>query len=59
MEHDEDVAIPGTAFTFGVLADSQAVGDLLALRASQRRAVRVDLGSNPEAGIRRLVNELT
>lgn len=57
-EHAQDVAIPGTPFTFGVLADSQAVGDLEALRASERRAVRVDLGTNPEEAIRRLVDDL-
>ena len=56
--HAEDVAIPGAPFTFGVLADAQAVGDLRALRGSERRAVRVDLGSNPEDAIRRLVDEL-
>ena len=57
-EHAQDVAIPGAPYTFGVLADAQAVGDLQALRASGRRAARVDLGSNPEAGIRRMAEEV-
>ncbi len=57
-EHAQDLAIPDTPYTFGVLADAQALGDLQALRASGRRAVRVDLGSNPEAGIRRMADEL-
>ncbi len=57
-EHVQDVAIPNAPYTFGVLADGQAVGDLQALRASERRAVRVDLGSNPQAGIRRMADEL-
>ena len=57
-DHPEDGAIPGAPFTFGVLADAQAVGDLQALRASQRRAVRVHLGSNPEEGINTLAGEL-
>ena len=51
-EHAHDLTIPGAPYTFGVLADGQAVGDLQALLASRRRAVRVDLGSNPEAAIR-------
>ena len=51
-EHGHDIAIPNTPFTFGVLADSQAVGDLQALKASKRRTVRVDLGSDPVASIR-------
>jgi glucose-6-phosphate isomerase/transaldolase/glucose-6-phosphate isomerase len=50
--HAQDLAIPNAPFTFGVLADGQAVGDLQALRASGRRAVRIDLGSDPEAAIR-------
>ncbi len=58
MEHAQDVAIPNAPYTFGVLADGQAVGDLKALRASERRAVRVDLGSDPEEGIRRMADEV-
>ena len=57
-EHAQDLAIPEAPYTFGVLADGQAVGDLQALRASERRAVRVDLGSNPEVGIRRMADEV-
>ena len=58
MEHTQDVAIPDAPYTFGVLADGQAVGDLQALRAAERRAVRVDLGSNPDVGIRRMAEEV-
>ncbi|MEE8465588.1 MAG: glucose-6-phosphate isomerase, partial [Dehalococcoidia bacterium] len=57
-EHAEDVVIPGVPFTFGVLADAQAVGDLRALRGAGRRVVRVGLESDHEQGILRLVNEL-
>ncbi len=57
-EHAQDLAIPGASYTFGVLADAQALGDLQALRASGRRAVRADLGSNPEAAIRGMAGEL-
>ncbi len=58
-KHAQDVAIPDAPYTFGVLADVQAVGDLQALRTSERRAVRVHLGSNPEAARRRLAEEVT
>jgi len=51
-DHAQDLAIPNAPFTFGVLADGQAVGDLQALRASGRRSVRVNLGSDQEAAIR-------
>jgi glucose-6-phosphate isomerase/transaldolase/glucose-6-phosphate isomerase len=57
-EHTQDLEIPGVAFTFGVLADAQALGDLQALRASGRRTVRVDVGTNPEQGLRKMVEEL-
>ncbi len=57
-EHAQDVAIPDAPYTFGVLADGQAVGDLRALRASERRAIRVDLGSNSEASIRGMADEV-
>ena len=57
-EHIQDVAIPGAPFTFGVLADAQALGDLQALRASGRRAVRIDAGSSPEDAIRRMAEDV-
>ena len=51
-DHAQDLAIPNAPFTFGVLADGQAVGDLQALRASGRRSVRFNLGSDQEVAIR-------
>ena len=57
-EHAQDKAIPDAPYTFGVLADAQALGDLQALRAAKRRAVRVHLGYDPEEGIRRMADEL-
>jgi glucose-6-phosphate isomerase/transaldolase/glucose-6-phosphate isomerase len=57
-EHAHDLTIPGAPYTFGVLADGQAVGDLRALLASLRRAVRVNLGTNPEAAIRGMAGEV-
>ena len=57
-DHPQDVAIPDAQYTFGVLADAQAVGDLQALRAAKRRAVRVALGSNAEMGIRKITDDV-
>ena len=57
-EHAPDLAIPGAPYTFGVLADAQAVGDLQALRAFGRRAVRVGLGSDPAEGILSMATDL-
>ena len=53
-DHDQDLPIPGESFTFGVLADAQALGDLEALKAAKRRAVRVHLGPDAAARIDRL-----
>ena len=39
---EQDVPIPGEAYTFGQLEAAQAEGDLRALRVRQRPAVRID-----------------
>ena len=54
MAHNPDPAIPGTNYTFGLVADAQAAGDLEALLASNRRAARVALGPDPVSGIHRM-----
>ncbi|MDO8473906.1 MAG: glucose-6-phosphate isomerase, partial [Dehalococcoidia bacterium] len=53
-----DVPVPGQPYTFGVLADAQALGDLQALRAAGRQVARVHLVSGSEAAVRELVNGL-
>ena len=45
--------------TFDTLADAQALGDLQALQSSGRCVAVVPLGSDSEAGIRRLLGQLT
>jgi glucose-6-phosphate isomerase len=53
--HDpEDVAIPGQPYSFSVLKRAQARGDLGALRAHGCRALRVCLGDDVVAGVKRL-----
>ena len=55
LGHDpDDVAIPGQPYSFGVLKRAQARGDLTALRAHGRRAMRVCLGDDVPAGLARL-----
>jgi transaldolase/glucose-6-phosphate isomerase len=44
---DTDVAIPGADYTFGELIDAQAVGDLRALRARDRRVARIHIDQLP------------
>ena len=53
-----DIEVPERGFTFGVLRDAQALGDLEALRQHQRRVVRVHLGADLQAGLDRLLEAL-
>ena len=57
-DHKKDLAIPGQPYTFGVLADAQALGDLRALQVLRRRVARVHLGPEHAEGIDKLAAEL-
>ena len=52
QRRNADVAIPGEPFTFGVLADAQAKGDLDALAAQGRRVARAALWDDGVSDIR-------
>ena len=54
----EDVAIPGEVYTFSVLKQAQALGDLQALQAHGRRAIRIDLGADIAGGLAEVVQAL-
>ncbi|MGA9994371.1 MAG: bifunctional transaldolase/phosoglucose isomerase [Pyrinomonadaceae bacterium] len=49
-----DREIPGEPYTFSTLKQAQALGDFSSLESHSRRALRVHLGSNAEAGLRKL-----
>ena len=49
-----DVELPGEPFTFSTLKQAQALGDFRSLSSRGRRAVRVEIGSDVRAGLRRL-----
>jgi transaldolase/glucose-6-phosphate isomerase len=53
-ETDSHIEVPEMDFTFDDLIRAQALGDYLALKERKRRVLRINLGDNPEAGIRRL-----
>ena len=57
--HDRDVPIPGKPYTFGVVANAQALGDLQALQQLRRRVARIHLGQENAAAISRIVNGVT
>ena len=50
----KDFEVPGQSYTFSILKQAQAQGDLEALWAHKRRAIRVDLGTDISSGLRRL-----
>lgn len=54
----EDLAIPGRKATFGVIEAAEARGDFEVLAERGRRVLRVDLGSDVEGGLKRLVSAI-
>ena len=53
-KHADDLDIPGQKYSFGVVIDAQAAGDLAVLEARGRRALRVHLGNGVARGLEAL-----
>jgi glucose-6-phosphate isomerase len=53
-DHAVDLAIPGQKLSFGIVIDAQAAGDLAVLESRGRRAIRVHLGADVAAGLKKL-----
>jgi glucose-6-phosphate isomerase len=53
-DHADDLGIPGQKYSFGVVIDAQAAGDLAVLESRGRRALRVHLGADVAAGLKAL-----
>ncbi|MBA3804411.1 MAG: transaldolase, partial [Acidobacteria bacterium] len=51
-----DLPIPGEPYTFGVLKQAQSLGDFSSLEGHNRRALRVHLGHDTEAGLKKLLD---
>ena len=58
QEHVEDLQISGKSYTFGVLADAQAIGYLQSLKERKRRVARVHLGTDVAESIVKLVDDI-
>jgi transaldolase/glucose-6-phosphate isomerase len=54
VDDPNEVAIPGEAYGFSTLKQAQALGDLTSLQTRGRRIVRIHLGRDVAAGLRRL-----
>jgi glucose-6-phosphate isomerase len=50
----EDLPIPGAPYTFSVLKQAQALGDMYSLVSKQRRVLRIHLGKDVHAGLARI-----
>jgi transaldolase/glucose-6-phosphate isomerase len=50
----KDLPIPGQPYTFSTLKQAQALGDFHSLSSRGRRAIRIDLGADVQAGLNRL-----
>ncbi len=53
-DHAQDLSIPDQKYTFGVVIDAQAAGDLSVLQLRGRRALRAHLGKDVEADLKYL-----
>ena len=53
-EHAVDVDVPRQTYSFGVVIDAQAAGDLAVLESRGRRALRVHVGADVAAGLKAL-----
>jgi hypothetical protein len=53
-----DLPVPGQKYTFGVVKAAQARGDFQVLAERGRRALRVHLGKDVEAGLSVLANSV-
>lgn len=51
----EDIAVPGEAYTFGVLKQAQSLGDFESLASRGRRAIRFHVGTDVTAGLQKLL----
>ncbi|MDZ4837082.1 MAG: bifunctional transaldolase/phosoglucose isomerase [Candidatus Melainabacteria bacterium] len=51
-DHEEDVAVPGHKYSFGIVVDAQAQGDLTVLSERERRLLRVHLTGNVQEALK-------
>ncbi len=57
-EHANDLPVPGHRYTFGVVQNAQARGDLEVLKERSRRALRVHLPADVDRGLESLAQAL-
>ncbi len=58
-DHAQDLPIPNAKYTFGVVIDAQAAGDLAVLQQRGRRALRVHVAEDVVSGLNTLGKAIT
>jgi glucose-6-phosphate isomerase len=56
--HVKDLPIPGKPYTFGTVADAQALGDFQSLQAVGRQVIRVQIPRSEGSVIKRLIAQI-
>jgi glucose-6-phosphate isomerase len=56
--HVKDLPIPGKPYTFGTVADAQALGDFQSLQAAGRQVIRIQMSQSEVSVIKRLVAQI-
>ncbi|MFC2035049.1 bifunctional transaldolase/phosoglucose isomerase [Chloroflexota bacterium] len=56
--HERDIPIPGSPYTFGVISAAQALGDYQALQSLERHIMRIQLSTGDKEDISKIVCEL-
>jgi transaldolase/glucose-6-phosphate isomerase len=54
----QDLPVPGQKYTFGIVKAAQARGDFQVLAERDRRALRVHLGADVEAGLENVITAI-
>jgi glucose-6-phosphate isomerase len=57
-DHKKDIPIPDNPYTFGIVADAQAIGDLEALKSTGRPVARIHVSGDIIDEISKLVNKI-
>jgi transaldolase/glucose-6-phosphate isomerase len=55
IDHDKDLSVPGKPYSFGTVADAQALGDFRALQTAGRMVVRINLHKSGASDIEGLL----
>ncbi len=58
-DHARDIQVPDHKYTFGVVVDCQARGDLEVLESRSRRVLRIHLGADVKAGLKRVQESIS